>query len=150
MNKNYCGIGEREIEFRAWDSREGKMINPCSLKKILSKLSDKLFNGTILDLIRGRPNDLIWMQCSSMKDKNGVKIFEGDIIRGMGAKEFGVVLSGEYEQDGSGGEYRTTACNGFYVKLEGVMDVFEECTGFNGSEWEVIGNVFENPELINQ
>ena len=76
------------------------------------------------------------MQFTGMIDKNGVKIFEGDIVA---YKTFFYGKERDHKK---------------VVKLEKwVSDDFgqPDCVGyFNlSSEMEVIGNVYENPELLN-
>lgn len=57
---------------------------------------------------------------SGLTDKNKSRIFEGDIVQY--ANEFGaniraLVCLGEYNQDGSAGEYNPTRCLGWYVSV---------------------------------
>lgn len=104
-------------------------------------------------------------QYTGLTDKNGKKIFEGDIVQYNTYDDFdcqSVVKFGEYKQDGSGGEYSARKCIGFYVevdnftcpdwcenepecfsdyrKQQNIKEVAQEC--------EVIGNIHDNPEMV--
>ena len=104
-------------------------------------------------------------QYTDLKDKNGTKIFEGDIVQYLTYDDFdcqSVVKFGEYKQDGSYGEYGARICLGFYVevdnftcpdwcenepecfsdyqKQQNILEIANEC--------EVIGNIHDNPELL--
>ena len=104
-------------------------------------------------------------QYTGLTDRNGKKIFEGDIVRYNTFDDFdcqSVVKFGEYNQDGSAGEYSASKCIGFYVdvdnftcpdwceygsncfsnylKQQNILEVARYC--------EVIGNIHDNPELL--
>lgn len=104
-------------------------------------------------------------QYTELTDKNGKKIFEGDIVQYLNDDDFdcqSVVKFGEYKQDGSGGEYSGRKCIGFYVEVDNftcpdwcdneperfpyhmwqqnVLEVASKC--------EVIGNIFDNTEIL--
>ena len=104
-------------------------------------------------------------QYTGLKDKNGTKIFEGDIVQYLTYDDFdcqSVVKFGEYKQDGSYGEYGARICLGFYVEVDNFTcpDWCEnepECFGDYqkqqnileiANECEVIGNIHDNPELL--
>lgn len=71
-------------------------------------------------------------QFTGLTDKNGKKIFEGDIVDILTEnEEIGVV---EYE-DG-----------GFLVSADGFCVDFH--SNINGTDLEVIGNIHDNPELL--
>lgn len=82
------------------------------------------------------------MQSTGLKDKNGKEIFEGDILT-----------------DGhTTGDIRNHPTLGFYIVDEsskegylsdtvGIED-FEEAKEFMRNSIEVIGNIYENPELL--
>lgn len=90
-------------------------------------------------------------QYTGLTDKNGKKIFEGDIVQYGEIEDYdwsfcrGVVKFGEGTFDG--GIYRYT---GFY--FEESDDTIDHNSIYKAEEkWEqlkVIGNVFDNPELL--
>ncbi|EAG8559481.1 hypothetical protein CAX48_03360 [Listeria monocytogenes] len=132
----------RDIEYRAFVKR----------KKEMFPVTDLCFNETEAVGVSGCGNakctlcvdwysfdDVVLMQYTGLKDKNGKKIFEGDIVRN---------INGEYSYIGIVNKDRYT----FYIK--GVApkdnydfaDVSDTVTG--KSSLIVIGNIHENPELL--
>jgi len=115
----------REIKFRAWDKRCG----------IMTTLREWDFaHGECLIKHMGEsddcPNesDLEIMQYTGLKDKNGKEIYEGDIVNWHIEKELLVVAW-------------SITC--FVMEnIEGYAYGFN-----NGNFKEVIGNIYENPEL---
>lgn len=81
------------------------------------------------------------MQYTGLKDKNGKEIYEGDIIRWRiddfeEWTKFQIVWGNDYPA------FEINPCE------------FEECNGLQfitsiEGECEVIGNIYENPELLN-
>ncbi|HCT5137585.1 TPA: hypothetical protein OTZ48_002899 [Listeria monocytogenes] len=123
----------REIEFRAWDKEVKEMdYNPSVIEIWQNKPINEQFRLE-------SEEKLIWMQYTGLIDKNGKKIFEGDIVRN---------INGEYSYIGIVNKDRYT----FYIK--GVApkdnydfaDVSDTVTG--KSSLIVIGNIHENPELL--
>lgn len=106
-------------------------------------------------------------QYTGLTDKNGTKIFEGDILQYQTSNGFdcqSIVKFGIYNQDGSGGEYNCIKVLGFYVEVnnftcpdwcENSPEKFPEYLyQQNINEvceiLEVIGNIYDNPELLNE
>lgn len=91
------------------------------------------------------------MQFTGLKDKSNNEIYQGDIvkIRAWGKEYIGIVKFGNHHLYCEGG-YVSVDAFGFYVADPDDDDDFiapdDELTMFN--EMEVIGNIYENPELL--
>ena len=89
-------------------------------------------------------------QYTGLTDKNGEKIFEGDIISAitldMGKEQRAVVCFGNFIDENNGDEYI-----GFYIEFDGIKTTaaqlaMEECK----NRIEIIGNIYDNPELLEE
>ncbi|MDT2640445.1 YopX family protein [Enterococcus dongliensis] len=80
-------------------------------------------------------HDQILMQSTGLKDKNGVEIFEGDIV-----KIIGDVLGDDMSV------IRFTE-GGFYLDYKNLDTEFELLYSID-LPIEIIGNIYENPELL--
>lgn len=88
-------------------------------------------------------------QYTGLTDKNGRKIFEGDIVRDIfNASVVGIVRYGEYRNtfndDAHGGHV------GFYVEWKEKRDLLRKDLVYWVKNSEFIGNTFDNPELIGE
>ena len=77
-------------------------------------------------------------QCTGLKDKNGKLIWENDILLGY--------LDDSYPEDATYAEVLWWR-SGFYTRERGSNDV-HEIDAFTEQNYEVIGNIFDNPELL--
>lgn len=92
-----------------------------------------------------RFEDIELMQSTGLKDKNSVEIFEGDII--VGQQHLTTDLSTPFEIKGlvKYSERNTM----FYLDEKSVgHDKFMHSLGSSIYQYEVIGNIYENPELL--
>lgn len=112
----------REIEFRAWDDEKLSMVRAV------------LFESESSRIIDARGFEL--MQFTGLRDKNGAKIFESDIIQ-IG-KTSSHILRVEFINAYVGGWVLTHEDSSKWLSLGAREDY----------ELTVIGNIHETPELL--
>lgn len=109
----------REIKFRAWD-------------KEIKVMRDWNYLQTIPQTALWTASDLDLMQYTGLLDKNGKEIFEGDIVR------FEDTITDVVEWSDRLASWYTK--NGASLGAE---------MGLTDRNPEVIGNIYENPNLLN-
>ena len=132
-------------KFRAWDKEGNRMILPKYLYSI-DLLKEQVTERTKCNYtfsLHSIPLDKVeLMQSTGLKDKNGKEVFEGDIL--TDGHTLGVLRNhqtlGFYMVDEKGKENFLSDT----VDIEG----FEEAKEFMKNSIEIIGNIYENPELL--
>lgn len=126
----------RDIKFRAWDdySKEWllgyeypnlggfSMYGECMLFEEWSNI----LNRFVLQQNDRKPEHLKLMQYTGLKDKNGKDIYEGDLVN-----------CNRYENE-----------ENYIVEIKDIRYLPSELSGSNLNWKEVIGNVYQNNELL--
>lgn len=115
----------REIKFKFWLGHTKQMTHPHTLEEISKLITDFT-------------DDIIPLQYTGLNDKNGVEIYEGDIVAGLiKGQRIGVNDIVEYKNGRFLLRYRNASLYDWL--FEDVLDL----------SLEVIGNIFSSPELLN-
>lgn len=125
-------------KFRAWDVLAEKMIDEIQMisfvrKEIIGKFSDGSTSVPLKFEDERNGEDVILMQSTGLKDKNGKEIFEGDVL---GTKDG--LLNGVVEYRSDLGMWTNSLIS--YNNFERLCNV--------ATSREIIGNVYENRELL--
>lgn len=127
----------RDIKFRVWDNENKEML------KVQELDFESTFYGGRIAIRTDQYNDyfdtedMILMEYTGLKDKNGKEIYEGDIIQYDDIHKGVVEYSEEYAQ--------------FILKETGsIADEYEALGEFNIKVFEILGNIYDNPELLEE
>ncbi|MGX5377588.1 YopX family protein [Ligilactobacillus sp. LYQ135] len=120
---------------RAWDKKRQKYIyniqNGAEVYDYHSGHTDYLAYNELLEA-----DSFIKEQCTGLKDKNGKMIYEGDIFKSVYTKNTYVVVREKH-----------FACFSYKHKNVGTMLSEGDIANY---ELEVVGNIHENPELMEE
>lgn len=121
-------------KFRAWSKTEKIMSDVKKLDFWNGEIDARSFEETEIE-------EVVLMQSTGLKDKNGKEIFEGDIVRN------GTDVA----------DIKRHPTLGFYTVVNGKegffgdgmsIDDFEEDAEEFSEIIEIVGNIYENPELL--
>jgi uncharacterized phage protein (TIGR01671 family) len=134
----------RETKFRAWDKINKKMFYLGDIGDIVDR-----------EYISEEQRELFWsdnvilLQSTGLLDKNGVEIYEGDIVGD--AEDWAIVIWCDKcigwqlaWYDSGVNKKRCHMCDGNFD----ITETFEKGIADNGEK--VIGNIYENPELLDK
>ncbi len=116
---------KREIKFRAWRKARRQWLTTDEMPIINGNIS------TVLDITN---DEIEFIQFTGLKDKNGKEIYEGDIIKTESDKVMVITWSERYAS--------------FCIERDGWAFKHWFGEAFDADKCEVIGNIYENPELL--
>lgn len=135
----------REIKFRAWfpDKQEMKLV---AMQNVYEGNKTYLYLSPI-PMSDYEPIEL--MQYTGLKDKNGKGIYEGDVVRlvDMPASPHQETTVSEVFFC-NGGFYFKSPFSEEHMALQFITIPSPFANGYVPLECEVIGNIYENPELL--
>lgn len=133
---------QRPLEFRIWDKKKNCWHD--DEKDGYSSDTEWIGLNELIRLIRtgkesARPRFAI-QQFTGLLDKNGKKIFEGDVVKlhdSYHHADLKDIIAIEYDSE----------CGGF-IPFTYKRDSQYYCGEFESEKTEILGNIFENPDLL--
>ncbi len=123
---------EKEIKFKVWDTKQNIFLEevPCVESWIGNDCWDDAEDASPYDWTTAPTHNgrLIWLQFINSTDTNGKEVYDGDILEAPSGNKFIVKW---YDEE-----------------MRWVMFSKDTWYNMNMKLHKVIGNIFENPELI--
>ena len=122
--------------YRAWHLELGRMMLIKNMWFQDGSVEELELNDAVMnDYITAYPDEIELMQTTGLCDKEGTEVFEGDILHHQIQTEYTFIVKydkdkGRWYGDGLSRTYR--------------IDITKEFLPY----YKVIGNIYENPELL--
>lgn len=146
------------LRFRAWDKEFKEMVQVDALVFDEQIIKATYKNGNV---VKEDLKNYVLMQSTGLKDKNGKEIFEGDILK-FNDTWSDYCYEGYVDGEITGVNYveieKETTCFGFgktripesslFNLVNDEHFTFKELITDTSFEFEIIGNIHTNPELL--
>ncbi|MDT5525393.1 YopX family protein [Streptococcus pneumoniae] len=149
-------------KFRVWHYELGRLMSVKCMFFQDSEIEEFELNDALMnDYITAYPDDIELMQSTGLKDKNGKEIFEGDILKfndewneychegyvdgSVEGVNYVEVVKGEACFEFGKTRYPESS---LFIYMEDEHLSFAELVKDKDFGFEIIDNVYENPELL--
>lgn len=124
-------------KFRVWDKQIKKMAKVLNIDFENKIVQSVYWDSDHQCLIQANFDDIELMQSTGLFDKNGVEIFEGDVLKNTNTGSIGRVFWNIHN-------------TGYFYKMKRKnTSLFDDFTVYRSKyKLEVIGNIYENKELL--
>lgn len=135
----------RDLRFRAWLKDDEIMVTPISMIfDGVARYTTRLFNKDYA------PSQLVIMQFTGLKDKNGEEIFEGDVLQSdlrewKDDKNYPTFVVKWSQPLTRFTLVRPSGNDGFWG-----LEMTDKYAKGSVDHLEVIGNIYENPDLLGE
>lgn len=128
----------RDIKFRVWDKIRKEFTEDGRYKNEFVGIALGFYSDVCIS-----KDDLVIQQYTELKDKNGTEIYEGDILHFYENNEIDNFITNKYII------CKYTLDNAWFSFVENINDVYDGYYWMEiDNKCEVVGNIFQNPELL--